>query len=86
MTAEGNNQEVGLADIIPCVILRSRNVVTPQGIRPATIHMKGAVIDRVGGYDDVPDGGKVDDFGELTLMPGVVDSHVHVNEPGRTEG
>ncbi|HXH93920.1 MAG TPA: allantoinase AllB, partial [Thermoanaerobaculia bacterium] len=67
------------------MILRSRNVVTPQGIRPATIHVKGAVIDRVGEYDDVPDGGKVDDHGELTLMPGVVDSHVHVNEPGRTE-
>jgi allantoinase len=67
------------------VILRSRSVVTPQGIRPATIHVKGAMIDRVGEYDDVPDGGKVDDYGELTLMPGVVDSHVHVNEPGRTE-
>ena len=43
------------------------------------------MIGRVGEYDDVPEGGKVDDFGELTLMPGVVDSHVHVNEPGRTE-
>jgi allantoinase len=67
------------------VILRSRNVVTPQGIRPATIHVKNEVIDRVGGYDEVPDGVAIDDFGELTLMPGVVDSHVHVNEPGRTE-
>lgn len=27
---------------------------------------------------------QVEDFGDLVLMPGVVDSHVHVNEPGRT--
>lgn len=67
------------------MILRSRNVVTPQGIRPATIHIRGEAIERVGEYDDLPEGAAVDDFGELTLMPGVVDSHVHVNEPGRTE-
>jgi allantoinase len=72
-------------DIIHRVILRSRNVVTPQGIRPATIHVNGAIIDRIGDYDDLPDGVAIDDYGELTLMPGVVDSHVHVNEPGRTE-
>jgi allantoinase len=74
-----------LAAIIHSVILRSRNIVTPQGIRPATIHVKGALIERVGGYDDVPEGAAIDDYGTLTLMPGVVDSHVHVNEPGRTE-
>ncbi|XP_037071497.1 allantoinase-like isoform X2 [Pollicipes pollicipes] len=27
----------------------------------------------------------VTDFGPLVVMPGLVDSHVHVNEPGRTE-
>jgi allantoinase len=65
------------------VILRSRNVVTPQGLRPATIHVNDGVIDRVSDFDDAP--AQVDDYGELTLMPGIVDSHVHVNEPGRTE-
>jgi allantoinase len=67
------------------VILRSRSVVTPQGIRPATIHVRGDVIKRVGDFDDAPEGAAVDDYSALTLMPGVVDSHVHVNEPGRTE-
>ena len=71
--------------IIRRVILRSRNVVTPQGIRPATIHTTDATIERIGGFDDIPEGGSVEDYGELTLMPGIVDSHVHVNEPGRTE-
>ncbi|HXH39506.1 MAG TPA: allantoinase AllB [Thermoanaerobaculia bacterium] len=67
------------------MILRSRNIVTPQGIQPATIHVNGRVIERIGELDDVPEGAPVDDFGELTLIPGLVDSHVHVNEPGRTE-
>jgi len=68
--------------MIDSVILRSRNVVTPQGIRPATIHIRDGVIERVGDFNDA---GEANDFGDLTLLPGVVDSHVHVNEPGRTE-
>jgi allantoinase len=64
------------------VIVRSRNVVTPQGIRPASIHIREGVIERVA---DLYDGAPAEDYGELTLMPGIVDSHVHVNEPGRTE-
>ncbi|XP_055523063.1 allantoinase [Wyeomyia smithii] len=28
---------------------------------------------------------EVHDFGDLVLMPGLIDSHVHINEPGRTE-
>lgn len=27
----------------------------------------------------------VEDFGNLVLMPGAIDYHVHVNEPGRTD-
>jgi allantoinase len=67
------------------VILRSRRVVTPAGVRPASIHVRNGLIERVGDYDEVPDGAPLDDYGELTIMPGIVDSHVHVNEPGRTE-
>ena len=33
----------------------------------------------------VPAGAAVDDVGELAVLPGLVDTHVHVNEPGRTE-
>ena len=63
--------------------LRSRNVVTPHGLRAASIHIRDGRIVRVGDYDDVE--GDIDDYGDLLLMPGIVDSHVHVNEPGRTE-
>ncbi|MCU1229095.1 MAG: allantoicase [Acidobacteria bacterium] len=60
--------------------VRSRRVVTPDGIRPASIHIRNGRIERIGAYDD---GGV--DYGELAILPGIVDSHVHVNEPGRTE-
>jgi allantoinase len=64
-------------------VFRSRNVL---GHGAASIHVAGGVIERIGDYDDFDDvdaGGT--DFGELMILPGVVDSHVHVNEPGRTE-
>lgn len=60
-----------------------RNVVTPTGVRPATVMIDGERIAEV--RDDVPSGVPHDDLGELVLMPGLVDGHVHINQPGRTE-
>jgi allantoinase len=65
-------------------VLRSTRVVTPEGLRPATVHVEGARITRVGGYEDRR-GGPLRDVGDLVVMPGVIDTHVHVNDPGRTE-
>ncbi|HUP49222.1 MAG TPA: allantoinase AllB [Thermoanaerobaculia bacterium] len=62
-------------------VIRSRNVVTPEGVRPAAVEF-GPAIERVGRWDEAP---LAIDYGELVIMPGLVDSHVHVNEPGRTE-
>ncbi len=62
------------------MILRSQNVL---GFGAASIHISNGRIDRISHFDDVE--GDVTDYGDLTIMPGVVDSHVHVNEPGRTE-
>ena len=59
--------------MIAAVILRSRNVLTPQGTRAAAIHIRDGRIERVADYDDVD--GPADDFGDFVLMPGVVDSH-----------
>ena len=58
--------------------IRSRRVVTPEGVRPATIHFSDR-IERIEPYDATGT-----DYGDLVIMPGLVDSHVHVNEPGRT--
>ncbi len=60
-------------------------MVTAAGIAPAAIHVRGGGIERVAAWDDVPAGAELDDVGELAVMPGIVDTHVHLNEPGRTE-
>ncbi len=67
------------------MILRSRRVVMPSGTRAATIHSRGEKIDRIGDYDEPFDSDDETDYGDLVILPGLVDSHVHVNEPGRTE-
>jgi allantoinase len=51
---------------------------------PRAIWIDGERISRVADYDDVEGAEYVEDFGDAVIMPGVVDSHVHVNEPGRT--
>ncbi len=66
-------------------IIRGRRVVTPEGVRAASIHIEAGRIARVGAWDDVLSGVSVVDAGEHIVMPGLVDTHVHVNEPGRTE-
>lgn len=67
------------------LVLRGRRVVTPEGVRPASIHIQGNRISRVSAWDDAPAGVPALDAGDSVIMPGVVDTHVHVNEPGRTE-
>jgi allantoinase len=63
----------------------SRRVVTPQGIRAAAILVEGETIREVVRLDQVPQGFEVHDFGDTVILPGLVDSHVHINEPGRTD-
>jgi allantoinase len=68
------------------LVVRSRRVVCPDGIRPAAIHIdRAGAIARVAAWDDVPAGARLDDVGALAVLPGIVDTHVHLNEPGRTE-
>jgi allantoinase len=64
---------------------RSRRVVTPEGIRPAAILVDGEQIQFVVTPEQVPAGAETHDFGDAAILPGLVDSHVHINEPGRTE-
>ena len=66
-------------------IFRGRRVLLPNGTRSASIHVKNGQIVRVAEYTDIPEGAPVEDVGDLVLMPGIVDTHVHINEPGRTE-
>jgi allantoinase len=66
-------------------VIRGRRVVLPSGVGPASVHIRDGVITTTLGYNDVPAGVEIFDAGELVVMPGLVDSHVHINEPGRTE-
>ncbi|GGW02563.1 allantoinase AllB [Streptomyces globisporus] len=68
------------------LVLRSTRVVTPDGTRPATIVVAGGTIDAVLPYDaHVPSSARLEDVGDHVVLPGLVDTHVHVNDPGRTE-
>ena len=64
------------------LVLRSTRVVRER-VAPASIHVDGERIVRVAAFGDVPDGAELVDVGDRAILPGIVDAHVHVNEPGR---
>ena len=66
-------------------VIRSQRVDLTDGVRPASVHVRQGLIERVDDYDAVPPSVPLDDLGSVVLMAGIVDTHVHVNEPGRTE-
>src|SRR5918912_1278009 len=68
----------------PDLVVRGQRVVTPGAVRAAAIHIRGGRISAVRAFEDVPAGCEVLEAGERVVLPGLVDSHVHVNEPGRT--
>ncbi len=63
----------------------SQRVVTPQGIKAAAVLVEDGRILDVVPPAQLPAKISVQDFGNAALLPGLVDSHVHINEPGRTE-
>ncbi len=69
----------------PELVVRGKRVVTPEGERAAAIHIRGGTISAVRDFGDVPSGCVVHEAGEYVVMPGLVDTHVHINEPGRTD-
>ena len=70
----------------PNLVIRGPRVVLPDSIVPASIHIVDNKIVAVGSYEDVPQGCELIEANEASLvMAGLVDTHVHINEPGRTE-
>jgi allantoinase len=70
----------------PNIVIRGPRVVLPDSIAPAAIHIIDHTIVAVGSYENVPDDCELIEANEASLvMAGLVDTHVHINEPGRTE-
>jgi len=66
------------------LLIRSRRMVLPGGVTEAAAVVRDGQIVEIGDYDLRRDADRTVDLGDLPLLPGLVDSHVHVNEPGRT--
>jgi allantoinase len=65
------------------MIVRGGRVVTPEGVVAADIQVEDGTIVAVA--PELPGAGEEIDARGLTVMPGLIDVHVHFNEPGRTE-
>jgi len=63
----------------------SRRVVTPDAVRPAALLVEGDRIEAVVASDQIPPQTELLDFGDAAILPGLVDSHVHINDPGRAD-
>jgi allantoinase len=68
------------------LVIRGRRVVTKNEIGAASVHVRHGYISSISIFEDVPSGCDLIEAGEgSVVMPGLVDTHVHVNEPGRTD-
>jgi allantoinase len=81
------NSTIQTADLThaPDLIVRGHRVVTSDGERAAAIHIRAGSVAAISAYEDVPTGVALHDADNSVVMPGLVDTHVHINEPGRTE-
>jgi len=65
--------------------IRSKRILTQEGWFDGVLLIENGVIAQL--HHSLPSSfaGTIDDFDHLAILPGIVDTHVHVNEPGRTE-
>ena len=69
-------------------LIRSQRVVLPDGMRPATIRVDDGRISEItfGSHLGTSGtSGTLIDAGNAVVMPGFVDTHVHINDPGRAD-
>ncbi|WP_448697389.1 allantoinase AllB [Mucilaginibacter sp. AW1-3] len=66
------------------IAIKSTNIITPEGAVKGIILIENGLIKNILPYDAVVDA-EINDVGDSTVMAGVIDPHVHINEPGRTD-
>ncbi|GAA1538472.1 allantoinase AllB [Actinomadura kijaniata] len=67
------------------LVIRSRRAVLPYGEKPAAVAVRNGRIAAIEEADAPLAAPAEVDLGDIALLPGLVDTHVHINEPGRTE-
>lgn len=67
------------------LVVRSTRVVVDGALRPAAVHIAVGRIVAVAAHGEAPRGARLIDAGDDVVAPGLVDTHVHCNEPGRTD-
>ena len=85
--AQPNSQPAWLAQSLRAgkLAFRSTQVVTVDGPMPATVVVEDGHITEIGAWEMVPMDAQLLDFGDLALLPGLVDTHVHINEADETQ-
>jgi allantoinase len=75
-----------VAEVSPAdLVVTSDRLVTPEGERPGAIVVSDGRISAVVEREAAPAARSTFDAGRATVLPGIVDTHVHLNEPGRTD-
>jgi allantoinase len=64
--------------------LQSQRIFFPDGIRPGCLTIIGGTLAEIHTHGGGDAGLPMEDMGDLLVMPGLIDPHVHINEPGRT--
>ncbi len=68
----------------PDFAIYSKNILTSEGFKEGYLAVKDGKTQEVLSHNSKPDC-PIEDVGESVVMPGIVDCHVHINEPGRTD-
>src|SRR5258706_457612 len=74
-----------MPDLSAVTALHSRRIVTPEGTIDGAVIIQDGIIGEIVGRGSVAAGVVIEDAGSSVVMPGLVDTHVHINEPGRTD-
>jgi len=64
--------------------IQARRVLVDGAFVPATVTVEHGVVTAIGSYDEAPEGMILRPADSAYVVPGIVDTHVHINEPGRT--